>query len=155
MKKTTPKKKPAAKEQSATAKVPDAPPEPSQVRKRLSFKEEDEKKVPKVPKKPATLPEVPKEDKKTAILPEVPKKPTRPPQVLKKPSFHENGKKSETKPKKKGKAEIVSDEMHGEWRKQVFKRSTSGTPFAKFTGPNGQVYWTFKAAKDAGYSSPQ
>ena len=141
MKKTTPKKKPAAKEQSATAKVPDAPPEPSQVRKRLSFKEEDEKKVPKVPKKPATLPEVPKKP--------------RPPQVLKKPSFHENGKKSETKPKKKGKAEIVSDEMHGEWRKQVFKRSTSGTPFAKFTGPNGQVYWTFKAAKDAGYSSPQ
>ena len=142
MKKTTPKKKPAAKEQSATAQVPDAPLLlPSEVRKRLSFKQEDEKKVPKVPKKPATLPEVPKKP--------------RPPQVLKKPSFHENGKKSETKPKKKGKAEIVSDEMHGEWRKQVFKRSTSGTPFAKFTGPNGQVYWTFKAAKDAGYSAPQ
>lgn len=55
------------------------------------------------------------------------------------------------KPATKGKALLVNSFSKEGWQFCKFKRSTSGTPFNKFTSPDGQIYWTNKAAEEAGF----
>ena len=52
---------------------------------------------------------------------------------------------------KRGKAELLASEEHGGWQVFKFKRSTSGTPFWKFVGPDGTIYWTRRGAEKAGF----
>ena len=59
--------------------------------------------------------------------------------------------KGEEKAKEKENKTAEVDEMHGEWRRQVFRRNTSGTPWVKYTSPEGVLYYTKKAAEDAGF----
>lgn len=70
----------------------------------------------------------------------------------------EPAKKCAEKSKKEGTkrqpAQLVSEEKYEGWTMFKFRRNTSGTPFPKIVSPDGQVFWTIRAAQAAGFKGP-
>lgn len=73
-------------------------------------------------------------------------------QVPKKPATKTKEEPTSREPEpRRGKSELVAVEYHGDWTMFIYKRSTSGTPFNKFVGPDNKKYWTRSGAEKAGF----